>query len=135
MFGASAARRRFMLRARISGRLRISALSGTKRMNVRATDRGTGSRLVGGKKLRRALVGRPCDLAGESELNGYGTQSRLRPFPAGRTSRGNLRGTAALLRRGVRSELINETSTPGTRWRADICAATSLLADQWVTRS
>jgi hypothetical protein len=32
------------------------------------------------------------------------TQSRLRPFSPGRRSRGNLRGTAALLRRSVRSE-------------------------------
>lgn len=66
-------------------------------------DRGTGSRPLGGKRNRRAVVGRPCDLEGESDLNGYGAQSRLRPFPAGRTSRGNLRGTAALLRYSVRS--------------------------------
>ena len=33
-------------------------------------------------------------------------QPRLRPFPPGRTSRGNARGTAALLRHSVRSEAI-----------------------------
>src|SRR6478609_1233008 len=43
-------------------------------------------------------MGHPCDLAGESDLNGYWAQPRLRPFPTGRTSRGNPRGTAEFLR-------------------------------------
>ena len=37
-----------------------------------------------------------CDLAGESDLKLCGAQTRLRAFPAGRTSRGNLRGTASI---------------------------------------
>jgi len=57
--------------------------------------------LWGAKKQRRAVVGRPRDLAGESGLNGYRARSRLRPFSPRRTSRGNLRGTAALLRHSV----------------------------------
>ena len=46
-------------------------------------------------------MGHPCDLAGESHLNGYWAQSRLWPFPTGRTSRGNPRGTAEFLRGSV----------------------------------
>ena len=51
-------------------------------------------------------MGHPCDLAGKSHLNGYWAQSRLWPFPAGRTSRGNPRGTAEFLRGSVRSEAV-----------------------------
>ena len=46
-------------------------------------------------------MGHPCDLAGKSHLNGYWAQSRLWPFPTGRTSRGNPRGTAEFLRGSV----------------------------------
>jgi haloacetate dehalogenase len=67
--------------------------------------------LWGAKKHRRAVVGRPRDLAGESELNCYRAQSRLRPFPPGRTSRGNLRGTGALLLHSVGSEAIEDSLT------------------------
>src|SRR6266851_4879091 len=54
-------------------------------------------------------------LADENGLNAYRAQSRLRPFSPRRTSRGNLRGTAALLRHSVRSEAIKEIPIPGTR--------------------
>src|SRR6478672_102370 len=46
-------------------------------------------------------MGHPCDLAGESHLNGYWAQSRLWPFSAGRTFRGKPRGTAEFLRDSV----------------------------------
>src|SRR6516165_11378249 len=102
-----------MRRARISERLRISILRWTKPMTVSATRSWHRFTPSGGKRNRRAVVGCPCDLGRESNLNGYRAQSRLQPFPAGRTPRGNLRGAAALLRHSVRSEAIEETPTPG----------------------
>src|SRR5438309_8861100 len=46
-------------------------------------------------------MGHPCDLAGKNHLDGYWAQSRLWPFPTGRTSRGNPRRTAEFLRGSV----------------------------------
>jgi hypothetical protein len=83
-------------------RLRTSVLRWTKRMTVRAARSWHRFTPLGSKRNRRAVVGRPCDLESESDLNGYGAQSRLRPFPAGRTSEETFE-ELQLLRYSVRS--------------------------------
>src|SRR5437868_11194622 len=90
-----------MPRARISERLLILILRWTRRMIVRATKSQRLFTSCGGKEYGRTGMGYPCDLAGKSHLDGYWAQSRLWPFPAGRTSRRNPRGTAEFLRGSV----------------------------------